>query len=158
MSSSHLDSKGGVHMIDVGDKPERRRVATASARLRVTGEQMCALSEGSVRKGDWRTTAQIAGIQGAKRASDWIPLCHPIPLEHVDVGIVRVDEDNRIELTCTVCATAKTGVEMEARSGVCAAALAIYDMIKAIDKGAEIERVRLEHKSGGRSGDWKRSS
>jgi len=156
--AGHLDSKGGVRMIDVGDKPERRRVATASARLLVTGEQMLALSGGSVHKGDWRTTAQIAGIQGAKRSSDWIPLCHPLPLEHIDVGVVLHDADNRIELTCTVCATAKTGVEMEALSGVCAATLAVYDMIKAIDKGAEIEHVRLEHKSGGRSGDWKRSS
>jgi len=153
----HLEPDGGVRMIDVGEKPESRRVATASASMRVTSQQMRALLTESLQKGDWRTTAQIAGIQGAKRSADWIPLCHPIPLEHVDIDVVLHEADNGVELSCTVCATAKTGVEMEALAGVCAAALTIYDMIKGIDKGAEVERVRLEHKSGGRSGNWQRS-
>jgi cyclic pyranopterin monophosphate synthase len=149
---SHLDSQGRAAMVDVSAKPVSRRVAAASCLVRLGAETVARL--GSLPKGDALTVARVAGIQGAKRAADWVPLAHPLALDHVEVTIVPVPEGVRI--ASTVVATARTGAEMEALAACAAAALALYDMVKAVEKGAVITDLRLERKSGGRSGDFER--
>ena len=153
----HLDERGGVRMIDVSDKSATLRTASASGTLKLMPSQLDALATGDIKKGDWRTTAQIAGIQGAKHCALLVPLCHPVPLEHVDVTVELVPGRPVVGVRCTATCTGKTGVEMEALSGTCAALLCVYDMIKGIDKGAQIGSIVLEEKTGGRSGDWRRS-
>ena len=152
--SSHVDAQGRAQMVDVGDKAVTRREAIARGAIRLSPEAFRAVVEGSAAKGDVLGIARIAGIQGAKRTGEWIPLCHPLGLESVEVDF-RPDPDGpRIEIEATARVTAKTGVEMEAMVAVSAAALTIYDMCKSIDRGMTIEQVRLVHKSGGKSGTW----
>lgn len=152
----HFDADGGIRMVDVGDKAVTRREARAAGDLRISQRQSDALSENALAKGDWRTAAQIAGIQGAKSCTLLIPLCHPLQLDSVHVDVVLHPATRTVSVAARVAATAKTGVEMEALCAVSAALLAVYDMIKGIDKAAVIESIRLEEKSGGRSGKWQR--
>lgn len=151
---SHLDDDGTARMVDVGQKDVTDRRAVASARLRTTAEVVHAIAAGGLPKGDAIGTARIAGILAAKRTSDLIPLCHPLPITHIDVRIEP--EADAVVVTAEVATTARTGVEMEALTAASVAALTLYDMVKAVDPRAEIERVRVERKSGGRSGDWSR--
>jgi cyclic pyranopterin phosphate synthase len=153
----HFNASGEVHMIDVGDKPATRRVAKARGSLLVSPSQLDRLTTNSVAKGEWRTTAKIAGIQAAKRCSDLIPLCHPLPLDKVEIEIHIQGETRQVQIECTTFTTARTGVEMEAMTGVSVALLCVYDMIKGIDKSAHIEEIVLESKSGGKSGHWNRA-
>ena len=139
-------------MVEVGEKAVTRRSATAEGWVRLSAEALAQVVERRAKKGDVLMIAQIAGIQGAKRTSEWIPLCHPLPLDGVDV---RLDvRDGAIRIEATARCTGRTGVEMEALTAVTAAALTVYDMLKAVDRGIGIEGVRLLAKSGGRSGNW----
>ena len=140
---SHVDADGGVHMVDVGAKPAMRRRATARATVRMaaaTADRLRVLP-----KGDALVTAQLAGVLAAKRTSELIPLCHPLPLSHVDVGVVVRDEV--VEIEAVVETVAQTGVEMEALVAASVAALTVYDMAKAIDPGMSVERVQLVEKT-----------
>jgi cyclic pyranopterin monophosphate synthase len=142
---SHVDEAGGLHMVDVGAKPHERRRARARAFVRMAPETARTLRE--LPKGDALTAAQVAGIMAAKRTSDLIPLCHPLPLSHVDLAVdVRADG---VELTATVETTAQTGVEMEALTAVSIAALTVYDMAKAVDEAMVVEEIRLLEKTKG---------
>jgi cyclic pyranopterin phosphate synthase len=153
---THIDDAGRPHMVDVSDKPITHRVARAEAWVRMSPEALNAITEGRVDKGDVTRIAELAGIQGSKRTSDLIPLCHPLPIDAVDVAVTAVD--GAIHITATVVAHWRTGVEMEALSAVSAAALTVYDMTKAIDKFMIIDGVRVLEKRGGRSGDWSATS
>jgi len=146
------DSPHGIRMIDVGGKPVSLRTARASGRLTAQPETILRIRAGTLEKGDAVATARLAGIMAAKRTSDVIPLCHPLPLDSVDVEIGFADDAVTIE--AVVRATARTGVEMEALLAVSAAALAIYDMCKSIDQGMTIAQIRLEEKTGGVRGDY----
>ena len=148
------DSSHGIRMIDVGGKPVSLRTARASSRLMAQPETIRRIRAGTLEKGDAVATARLAGIMAAKRTSDVIPLCHPLPLDSVDVEIGFADDAVSIE--AVVRATARTGVEMEALLAVSAAALAIYDMCKSIDQGMTIAQIRLEEKTGGVRGDYAR--
>jgi cyclic pyranopterin phosphate synthase len=148
------DSSHGIRMIDVGGKPVSLRTARASSRLMAQPETIRRIRAGTLEKGDAVATARLAGIMAAKRTSDVIPLCHPLPLDSVDVEIGFADDAVTIE--AVVRATARTGVEMEALLAVSAAALAIYDMCKSIDQGMTIAQIRLEEKTGGVRGDYAR--
>ena len=152
---THLDKKGRTRMVDVGDKAVTRRMAIASARLRTRPEVIEKIAKGQVPKGDVLAAARLAGIMAAKRTADLIPLCHPLSLD-----TVRLDFDigeGVITIRSTTAATARTGVEMEALTAAAVAALTIYDMVKAMDRTAVIEHIRLEEKSGGKSGHFVRS-
>ena len=140
---SHVDESGAVQMVDVGGKPLSRRRAVARGAVRMAPETVAKL--GSLPKGDALTTAQLAGIMAAKRASELIPLCHPLPLSHVDVRLEVAGDGVRIE--ASVETTAQTGVEMEALTAVSVAALTVYDMAKAVDKGMVIDEVTLVEKT-----------
>ena len=144
-------------MADVGDKPVTTRTARAEGTLTVSQGQARALGDNTLAKGDWRNVARLAGIQGAKRCADIVPLCHPLPLDYVDVDIHFNANTMQVQVLCTANADAKTGVEMEALTGVTTALLAIYDMIKSLDKGAKIGPIMLLEKSGGKSGAWNRT-
>jgi cyclic pyranopterin phosphate synthase len=153
---SHIDARGRARMVDVGDKDVTRRVALARGAVCMEPETAARIAAGTVAKGDVVATARLAGVMAAKRTGELIPLCHPLPLDFVDV---RIDVDQRrgrvaIEAEARVCA--RTGVEMEALTAVSVAALTIYDMCKAVDRGMRIEEICLVRKSGGRSGDWTR--
>lgn len=141
-------------MVDVSGKPVTARTATAAGRVLLSAECVAALRDGAVPKGDALAVARIAGIQGAKKTPDLIPLCHPLFLSGVDVVTDVTDEG--VEITATVKTTERTGVEMEALTAVAVAGLAVIDMIKAIDRSAVISDVRVLSKSGGRRGDWSR--
>ena len=145
-------------MVDVGDKPETRRRAVAEGRVRLSRETLAAVLEGRVPKGDVLAVARVAGIQAAKRTPDLVPLCHPLRLTAVEVDLQAVtgEEGPAITVRSEVEAFDRTGVEMEALSAVAAAALTVYDMLKGLERGIVIERIRLEEKSGGRSGTWRR--
>lgn len=149
---SHLDERGAAHMVDVGAKTPTRRTAVAGGVLRTTAEVVQLISSGGLPKGDALATARVAGIMAAKNTSDLIPLCHQLALTGVDVDFVIGEA--QIDITAAVRTTDRTGVEMEALTAVSAAALTIYDMVKATDKGMRIENIRLAHKSGGKSGDY----
>ncbi|GAA4819992.1 cyclic pyranopterin monophosphate synthase MoaC [Actinomycetospora corticicola] len=151
---THVDETGAARMVDVGDKEVTRRVATASGVLRTTDEVCAALRDGTVPKGDALATARIAGIMGAKRTPDLIPLCHPIPLAGVTVDLEVGDAE--VWITATARSADRTGVEMEALTAVSVAGLALHDMVKALDPAATMDGVRLERKEGGRSGVWTR--
>ncbi|MEM9294147.1 MAG: cyclic pyranopterin monophosphate synthase MoaC [Acidobacteriota bacterium] len=151
---SHLDDQGVARMVDVSGKAITRRVARASCRVELSADTVASLS--SLPKGDAIAVARIAGIQGAKRTSDWIPLCHPLALDRVEVEIEPVE--GGVRLRSEVVTTGRTGAEMEALAACSAAALALYDMVKAVERGAVIQDLRLEHKSGGRGGEWDRDS
>jgi cyclic pyranopterin phosphate synthase len=149
---SHLDDRGRARMVDVSEKATTRREARASCLVRLAAATLDRLE--NLPKGDALAVARLAGIQAAKRTSDWIPLAHPLPLDHVEVGFER--ESAGLRVRATVAVTARTGVEMEALVAAAGAALALYDLVKAVERGAEITELRLEAKSGGRSGDWMR--
>ena len=149
---SHYDEQGRASMVDVSEKAATRRTATAQAFVRMNAQVLGALPHNP--KGNPLEVARIAGIQAAKRTSDLIPLCHPLPLSHADVCCVVEAEGVRI--TATAATTAQTGVEMEALTAAAIAALTVYDMTKALDKGIEIESVYLIEKTGGKSGDYRR--
>lgn len=152
MPLTHLDETGAVHMVDVGDKPVTRRTATASGRIAMSRDAAAAIGAGALKKGDTLAVARVAGIMAAKRTSDLVPLCHPLPITRASVDLTV--EDDGVTATATVVTDGKTGVEMEALTAVSVALLTIYDMAKAIDKAMVIEAVRLIEKRGGRSGDW----
>ena len=143
-------------MVDVGAKQVTAREAVARGRVLLSQEAFRAVVEGSARKGDVRGVARIAGIQAAKRTSEWIPLAHPLPLDAVEVKFTPVEELPAIDIEARVRVTARTGVEMEALVAVSAAALTVYDMCKSIDRGMVVEGVRLVRKSGGKSGLYER--
>jgi cyclic pyranopterin phosphate synthase len=151
---SHFDDAGAARMVDVGAKPETDRVAIASGTVVMEIATANAVRDGTIGKGDVLGVARIAAIQAAKRTSDIIPLCHPIRLTAVDVDL-RV-ANNAVYIMATVSAHDRSGVEMEALAAVCAAALTIYDMCKAIDRGMVISEIRLDEKRGGKSGTWNR--
>jgi cyclic pyranopterin phosphate synthase len=151
-SFSHLDGRGEARMVDVSGKETTRRVARASCRVALSEETLDRL--GALPKGDALAVARVAGIQAAKRTSDWIPLAHPLPIERIAVELERVP--GALAIRSEVVVTARTGAEMEALVACSAAALALYDMVKAADRGAVITDLRLEAKSGGQSGDWAR--
>jgi cyclic pyranopterin phosphate synthase len=151
---THLDDAGDARMVDVGDKPVTRRRAVAEAVVELSSEAADALFGGSLPKGDALGVVRVAAVMGAKQTANLVPLCHPIGLDHVAVEITRCDDGARIQVACEV--EARTGVEMEAMTGAAVGAVALYDMVKGIDRGAQIGPIRLLAKSGGRSGEWTR--
>lgn len=151
---THVDDAGRVRMVDVGEKPNSRRVAVAAGEIRMRPETLAAIRSGSIEKGEALAVARIAAIGGAKAASSWIPLCHPIPIDAVDVDIEPDETLPGYRFRVRVSANWRTGVEMEALSGVAAGLLALYDMSKAIDRGMTLGPIRLLEKHGGRSGSW----
>ncbi|MBT80392.1 MAG: cyclic pyranopterin monophosphate synthase MoaC [Alteromonadaceae bacterium] len=151
---SHLNASGEANMVDVSGKQETQREALAEGYLYVSDAVMTAISEQTVMKGDVYAVARVAGIQGAKRCADLIPLCHPLPLTKVDIGFTAEPEQNRIHTTCFCKVSGKTGVEMEALTGVNIALLTLFDMCKALDPAMRIEGVRVLQKRGGKTGDW----
>jgi cyclic pyranopterin phosphate synthase len=152
---THLDESGAARMVDVAGKDVTVRTARASGRVLLSAEAVAALRDGRVPKGDALAVARIAGIAGAKRTSDLIPLCHPLALHGVSVDVTV--EDWGVAVESMVRTADRTGVEMEALTSVSVAALTMIDMIKSVDKGAVITDVRLESKDGGKSGPWRRS-
>ena len=152
-SLTHLDQGGRVRMVDVGGKPVTDREATARGYVSVLPETVRLIKDGLMKKGDVLTVAQLAGIMGAKRTSDLVPLCHPLPLNQVQVELQLNEARNRVDISATVATSAKTGVEMEALTAVSVAALTVYDMCKSVDRSIRIEGIRLVKKWGGRSGD-----
>lgn len=152
---THVNARGEAHMVDVGDKAETRRRAIASARLVAQKSTLDALFANALKKGDALATARIAGIMGAKKTADLIPLCHPLSLTHVDVAIDR-DSDTELIVRATAETKGQTGVEMEALTAASIAALTLYDMAKAIDRAMIISQIALEEKEGGKSGNFKR--
>ena len=150
---THLDDQGNAKMVDVGDKDVTSREAIARGYISIQPETLRLIKEGLMKKGDVLTIAQLAGIMGAKKTSELIPLCHPLPLDKVDVELELDDAECRIDITATARTTARPGVEMEALTAVTVAALTLYDMCKSVDRGMRIEAVRLVEKRGGRSGE-----
>jgi len=153
---THLDEQGRARMVDVGAKPVTARECVARGVVQMAPETVAALLEGRTPKGDVLAVARIAAVQAAKRTADWIPLAHPLPLDLVEVELRPDPAHARVEIEARVCAQARTGVEMEALVAVSAAALTIYDMCKALDRGMRIDAIRLVRKSGGKSGTWTR--
>lgn len=154
MDFSHFDEQGNAWMVDVGEKAETKREAVAKGCISMSRECFQKVKEGTMKKGDVLGVARIAGIMGAKKTSDLIPLCHILNLTKLAVEFEMKEETCQIEATCTARTTGKTGVEMEALTGVSVALLTIYDMCKAVDKTMEIGAVCLVHKSGGKSGEF----
>lgn len=154
---THLNHQGHAHMVDVSDKEITKRTATAQAILKMKASTLVKVMEGGLPKGDVLATARIAGIQATKKTSDLIPLCHPLMLTKVSVEINTIS-DCELEVLCTCSLSGKTGVEMEALTGASVAALTLYDMCKAVDKGIVINTVCLLEKKGGKSGDWSKDS
>jgi cyclic pyranopterin phosphate synthase len=150
---THVDEQGRASMVDVGWKDETVREAVARGSVVMQRQTLELIKKGEMEKGDVLSVAQIAGIMGAKRTSELIPLCHPLPLDQVKVELEPDDKNNQVQITATARITAKTGVEMEALTAVSIAALTIYDMCKAVDRGIHIESIRLVRKQGGKSGD-----
>ncbi|RGZ01912.1 cyclic pyranopterin monophosphate synthase MoaC [Clostridium sp. AM58-1XD] len=154
MELTHFDERGNALMVDIGDKKETDREAVAKGSIFMSRTCLKKVMEGSVKKGDVLGTARIAGIMGAKRTSDLIPLCHPLPLAKLTIDFHIFEERNEVQAVCTARTVGKTGVEMEALTGVSAALLTIYDMCKAVDKEMEISGICLCRKSGGKSGNF----
>ncbi len=150
---THLDDSGTARMVDVGGKAVTERTAVAEGHIRLSAEALAAIVAGHSKKGDVLAVARIAGIMAAKRTSDLIPLCHPLPLSSVAVDLVPAE--GRIIATATARTTGQTGVEMEALTAVSVALLTVYDMAKALDRAMVVEGIRLLEKRGGKSGDWK---
>ncbi len=154
---SHLDTHGTARMVDVGAKPDTERIAIAAGEVHMRAETLALIRAGALKKGDVLTVARIAGIMAAKRTADLIPLCHPLPLTHLDVQIDLIDLDDQhgmASIRATARTLGKTGVEMEALTAVSVAALTVYDMAKAVDRAMHIQNVRLLEKHGGKSGDY----
>ncbi len=151
---SHLDEHGRARMVDVGDKAVTERTATARGDVVMQPETLARIRAGGVAKGDVLTVARLAGIMGAKRTPDLIPLCHPLQLSGIEVELALDDDRSAVVVTATCRIAAQTGVEMEALTAVSVAALTVYDMCKAADKGMQIANIRLLRKTGGKSGTW----
>ena len=154
---NHFDAEGQAHMVDVGDKAVTERTAVASGSIRMQADTLAMILEGGHKKGDVLGVARIAGIMGAKRTAELVPLCHPLPLTKVGIDFTPDTHLTQIRCVATAKTRGQTGVEMEALCAVQVALLTIYDMCKAVDRGMVIENVRLEEKSGGKSGHWRRS-
>jgi cyclic pyranopterin phosphate synthase len=151
---THFDARGQAHMVDVGSKPETRRVARASGTIRMQAATLAAIAGGSAKKGDVLGVARIAAIQAAKRTSELVPLCHPLPLTHVQVEFAIDTASSAVHCTVQAETLGRTGVEMEALTAVQVGLLTVYDMVKAIDRGMVITDVRVLEKHGGKSGSW----
>lgn len=155
---THIDESGAARMVDVGNKAVTERIAVASAVVSMQGETLALLEQGAHKKGDVLAVARIAGIQAAKKCSDLIPLCHPLMLNSVDVSFHIDSQANTVSIKGRCKVSGKTGVEMEALTAVAVAALTIYDMCKAVDRGMEISNMGLLEKEGGKSGRWRRDA
>ena len=151
---THFDAAGQAHMVDVSDKPVTDRVAVAEGVVVMTAETLALVEAGTAKKGDVLGVARLAGIMGAKKTSELIPLCHPLPITKVALDLVPDPDLPGVRITATVKTSGQTGVEMEALTAVTTAALTVYDMLKAAEKGMRIEGVRLRSKTGGKSGPW----
>ncbi len=154
MKMTHIDTKGRPRMVDVGGKAETQRTAAARGEVRLDRKTLELIAASALPKGEVMNTARLAGIQAAKRASEWIPLCHPLRLTHIDVAIVPVPDEGLVRVTATVKAIDRTGAEMEALTAVAAACLTVYDMCKAVDKRMIIGDIRVVFKKGGKSGPF----
>lgn len=153
MQLTHVDSAGRARMVDVTHKADTYRVAVARGEVVMQPETLALIARNQIAKGDVLTVAQVAGIMAAKQTSQLIPMCHPLMLTNVDVRCELVEAEQRVQITAMATTTGKTGVEMEALVAVSVAALTIYDMCKAVDRGMRIGNIRLVRKSGGKSGD-----
>ncbi|KIT16960.1 cyclic pyranopterin monophosphate synthase MoaC [Jannaschia aquimarina] len=154
---THFDGEGSAHMVDVSGKPATQRVAVAGGWVRMAPETLRLIEDGAAKKGDVKGVARLAGIMGAKRTADLIPLCHPLPITKVAVDIEPDRDLPGLRIVATVGTTGQTGVEMEALTAVSVTCLTVYDMVKAVQKDMEIGGLRLLSKSGGKSGDWQAS-
>lgn len=154
MSLSHVDPAGRARMVDVGDKPVTKRVAVAEGLVRMSAEAFGLVRDNAIAKGDVLRIAEVAGVMGGKQTGNLIPLCHPLPLDAIQVECETVEALLAVKVTATASNTGRTGVEMEAMTAVAIACLTVYDMVKAADKGMVIEGIRLLSKTGGKSGDW----
>ncbi|MFP3853006.1 MAG: cyclic pyranopterin monophosphate synthase MoaC [Anaerolineales bacterium] len=150
---SHINEEGQAQMVDVGDKPATERWAKSRAEVRLSAEGLAKVQQAEVQASSFRTVVETAGMMAAKRTSELIPHCHPLPLTHIDVAMTIEKENSKLIVEATVRTRAQTGVEMEAMTAVSVAALTIYDMVKAVDPAAEIGSIRLIEKHGGSSGD-----
>lgn len=155
---THFNKSGEAHMVDVGGKAISHRIAITEGRIRMQPETLALIEQGGHKKGDVLGIARTAGIMAAKKTSDLIPLCHPLPLTHVEIELTPEPDSNSVHCRCTVETRGQTGVEMEALCAVQVTLLTIYDMCKAVDRGMSIEQVRLLEKSGGKSGHWNRNN
>ncbi len=153
---THFDKEGKARMVDVSDKAETERVATAKGSVLMQPATLALIKDGGVKKGDVLSVARLAGIMGAKKTPDLIPLCHPLALTSVQVDLTLDEARNAVDISATCKLVGKTGVEMEALTAVSVAALTVYDMCKAVDKGMQIVDIRLTHKTGGKSGTYER--
>ncbi|MEP3115106.1 cyclic pyranopterin monophosphate synthase MoaC [Nisaea sp.] len=151
---THFDERGNAAMVDVGDKEITERIATAAGTVTMAPATMKLIVDGGVKKGDVLSVARLAGIMGAKKTPDLIPLCHPLALTSVKVELTCDTDSNAVEIEATCKLKGRTGVEMEALTAVSIAALTVYDMCKAVDRGMKLNNIRLIHKAGGKSGDW----
>ncbi|HEY1412109.1 MAG TPA: cyclic pyranopterin monophosphate synthase MoaC [Rhodopila sp.] len=151
---THFDHAGNAVMVDVSDKAVTSRTATARARVVMAPATLAMIQQGSAKKGDVLGVARLAGIMGAKRTSDLIPLCHPLPITSVKLDLETDAAANTVDITATVRTTGQTGVEMEALTAASVAALTVYDMCKAVDRSMRIEGLRVTHKAGGKSGEF----
>ncbi|MCV6615455.1 MAG: cyclic pyranopterin monophosphate synthase MoaC [Cellvibrionaceae bacterium] len=154
---SHINNKGEAHMVDIGDKADSQRTARAYARIDCKAQTLALIEADGLAKGDVIATARIAGIQGAKKCSDLIPLCHPLMLNKVAIDIALDPEQSCIHISSLCKVSGKTGVEMEALTAASITALTLYDMCKAVDKGMILKEVKLLEKLGGKSGHWQHS-
>ncbi len=155
MSLSHMDQSGRARMVDVAGKPVSRRTAVAEGTVRMSPEAFRQVLDNTLAKGDVLRIAEVAGTQGGKRTAELIPLCHPLPLDMLMVVCEADPGLPGVRVTASVGVTARTGAEMEALTAVAVACLTVYDMVKAVDRGMVIEHIRLLHKTGGTSGDWR---
>ena len=151
---THFDAAGNAAMVDVSAKPVTDRTATARARVLMQPETLAMIQAGTAKKGDVFGVARLAGIMAAKRTSDLIPLCHPLPITAVTVDLTAVPADNAVDIAATVRTSGQTGVEMEALTAASVTALTIYDMCKAVDRSMRIDGLRVTHKAGGKSGEF----
>ena len=156
MKLNHFDENGNAVMVDVSNKQDTHRTATATGSIQVSPEIMAAVKSGNVKKGDVLGVARVAGIMGVKRTSDLIPMCHIVQVEGIDLELHLDEERHSVEITAAVCCDGRTGVEMEALTAVSTAALTVYDMCKAVQKDMTITDIRLLSKTGGVHGDYKR--
>ena len=151
---THFDDKGQAHMVDVSDKEQTARIATARATITMLPDTLALIMDGGIGKGDVLGVARLAGIMAAKRTADLIPLCHPLALSKVSVELTCDPDRNAVDIEATCKLKGRTGVEMEALTAASIAALPVYDMCKAVDRGMTVGNVHLLHKSGGKSGEW----
>ena len=151
---THFDDAGNARMVDVSEKAESARIAVARGRVEMAAATLARIAKGGIAKGDVFQVARLAGIMAAKRTADLIPLCHPLSLASIELALAPEAGGEAVSIEATVKTTGRTGVEMEALTAVSVAALTIYDMCKAVDRGMRIDAIRLTHKSGGKSGDY----